>query len=353
MSDFVYRPGLSIFEFANRQSVSALFRPDLFRSFSSHVRKYFKHPQLIRLLEFPVLFLGGKPSRIPALYSLMNYADIKKGTWYPMGGMFKLVEAMESVTRELGVSMRMGESVSRVSVDSDQRVHVHTSGSVENADVVVASADYHFVEQHLLDVSHRTYSEKYWDEKVMSPSCVIFYLGVNKKIPKLLHHNLFFDEDMDAHLASIYDKSAFPEHPLFYTCCPSKTDDTVAPPGNENLFVLIPVAAGNIVTEEVKQRYLEIILKRLEKFCGEKIKGHIVYQRVYTYADFVSDYNSYKGNAYGLANTLSQTAFLRPSIRSKKIRNLYYAGQLTVPGPGVPPSIISGQIVADFIRKNP
>ena len=185
----------------------------------------------------------------------------------------------------------------------------------------------------------------------MSPSSLIFYIGVRKKIVSLQHHNLFFDEDFNTHSAEIYDTPSWPSAPLFYVCAPSKTDPAVAPDGHENLFILMPLAPGLSDTPELREKYFDIILNRLEKITGETIKSHIDYKTSYCINDFISDYNSYKGNAYGLANTLMQTAILKPSVKNKKLKNMFYCGHLTVPGPGVPPALISGQIAAEQLMK--
>jgi phytoene desaturase len=352
MTDFVNRPSVHFSEFIDLKILKSLFQLDLFQSFSAHTRKFFKDPRLISLIEFPVLFLGAMPQQIPALYSLMNYADISLGTWYPMGGMHKVVEAMKKIAEEQGVEFKTNTQVEGVETFEKTVKNVLTNNGSFKADIVVAAADYHHVEQKILDKQHRNYSDSYWVNRTMAPSSLIYYVGVNKKVSKLLHHNLFFDEDMGVHSDEIYKNPQWPSKPLFYVCCPSKTDPEVSPEGKENLFLLIPVAAGIKDDESIREKYFDMIIKRMESFCGEEIASHIEFKRSYAYSDFVKDYNAYKGNAYGLANTLTQTAFLKPSIQNKKLKNLFYTGQLTVPGPGVPPSIISGQVVADYIVKN-
>jgi phytoene desaturase len=352
INDFVYRPSVSLSEFADPQLLKSLFKLDLLKPFSKHVRQYFKNPKLIRIMEFPILFLGAMPDKIPALYSMMNYADMTLGTWYPMGGMSKIPQAMTALAEEAGAKFKLNTNVQNIRVEDNKVVGVQTDSGFYEADVVVAGADYHHVEQKLLEPQYRNYSEKYWEKKTFAPSCLIYYVGVNKKLPKLLHHNLFFDADMEQHAQEIYTTKKWPEHPLFYLCCPSKTDPGVAPEGNENLFILIPVAAGLKDSPDIREKFFLKTLERIEEFCGEKFSDQIVVKESYAYSDFVNDYNSYKGNAYGLANTLSQTAILKPGITNKKVNNLFYTGQLTVPGPGVPPSVISGQVVADFIIKN-
>ncbi|SOD11907.1 phytoene desaturase family protein [Pedobacter xixiisoli] len=352
INEFVHKPGLSIFEFMDLKVLKAASKLDLLQSFAKHVRRYFKSPKLLQLLEFPVLFLGAVPKNIPALYSMMNYADIKLGTWYPMGGFGKLAEAMYLLAVEKGVEFKTGTVVKSIEVLDGKAKKVITENGEIDADIVIGAGDYHHIDQHLLPKSLRNYSESYWDKRVMAPSCLLYYIGVNKKLPKLQHHNLFFETDFDTHAKAIYETQQWPENPLYYVCCPSKTDESVAPEAMENLFMLIPVAPGLQDTEEIRAKYFDELVERLEGFCGEKFKENIVSKTTYAYSDFVKDYNAFKGNAYGLANTLGQTAVLKPSIKNKKVKNLYYTGQLTVPGPGVPPAIISGQVVANYIVKH-
>lgn len=302
-------------------------------------------------MEFPVLFLGAMPKQIPALYSMMNYADLKLGTWYPEGGFGKLPEAMCRLALQLGVHFEFNTQVESLTLNKNQITEVKTNQGDFLADVVISSADYHFTEQKLIPQGLKNYTEDYWNKRTLSPSCLLYYVGVRKKLPRLKHHNLFFDSDFEAHAKAIYEDPKYPDKPLYYVCCPSKTDSTVAPIGMENLFILIPIAPGLEDTPENRTHFFKQTIERLETYCGESIQDAIVSYTDYSVRDFEKDYNAFKGNAYGLANTLMQTAVLKPQIRNKKIKNLFYTGQLTVPGPGVPPSIISGQIVADYILK--
>jgi phytoene desaturase len=347
----VHKPGLSLREFFDVELFKGLFKLHVFQSIATYIRKFFKNPRIIKLLEFPVLFLGATPENTPALYSLMNYADMSLGTWYPMGGMYKVVEGMESVARDNGVAFRYNSPVSQLEMNGVKAKGLWTANQFHAFDFVVAGADYHHVEQHLLPEKFRRYNQKYWDDRVMAPSSLIFYVGVNKRIKNLKHHTLFFDEDFGVHAKEIYNDPKWPTAPQFYISCPSKTDPTVAPEGCENLLILIPVATGLDDEETIREKYFELIMERLEKITGERIKDHIVFKRSYAHNDFISDYNAFRGNAYGLANTLMQTANLKPGILNKKVKNLFYTGQLTVPGPGVPPSIISGQVVARELIK--
>lgn len=352
MKDLVYKPGQSISEFLSVNFFKGLLKLDLFTSHSNHVKKYFTNPQIISLLEFPVLFLGAKPQQTPALYSLMNYADIQLGTWYPMGGMHKIVEGMLALANSLGVQIKLNETVKGFDVENGKIKGVKTSNRIYNTDVVIAGADYHHIDQEVLEAPHRNYNAAYWNKRVMAPSSLIFYLGIDKKLTGLQHHNLFFDEDFSQHAVEIYDQPQWPTKPLFYVSCPSVTDPSVAPAGKENLFILIPVAPGIKDTEEIREKMFQTVIGRLEQLTGQLIQPHIIYKRSYAHQNFMEDYNSFKGNAYGLANTLKQTAVLKPAIKSKKLSNLFFTGQLTVPGPGVPPSLISGEVVANQIIKN-
>jgi phytoene desaturase len=349
MDIMVYKPGLSIREFADMNLLRDVFRLQVFSSFSKHVRKHFSHPQLVALMEFPVLFLGAMPKETPALYSLMNYAGLKLGTWYPMGGFGKITDGMISIARQNGAIFHTHSAVQKINIIGSKAVSLQLNDEAFYCDSIVAAADYHHVENNLLPPSHRNYDEEYWEKKTFAPSCLIYYLGINKKIKKLSHHNLFFEEDLHQHALEIYKSPAWPTQPLFYVCCPSKTDPGIAPPGHENIFILMPIAVGLKDNEAIREHYFQRLLKRIEEHTGENLLYHIDFKKSYCVTDFTNEYNSYKGNAYGLASTLRQTANLRPKIKNKKVENLFYSGQLTVPGPGVPPSIISGKIAAKQI----
>ncbi len=349
MNDLVYKPGLSVLEFADIELFKGVFKLHVFQSISKYIKMFFKNPRIIKLLEFPVLFLGATPERTPALYSLMNYADMALGTWYPMGGMHKIIEGMVALAEAQGVKFKFNSSVTSIELQNSKIKGIKANDSFYACDYIVAGADYHHVEQHLLPRAYRMYDEAYWQKRVMAPSSLIFYLGLNKRVKNLLHHTLFFDEDFGLHAKEIYDDPKWPTAPQFYISCPSKTDPSVASEGHENLMILIPVATDLIDEATTREKYFDLIIDRLEILIGESIKQHIVYKRSYAHKDFITDYNSFKGNAYGLANTLMQTANMKPSIMNKNVENLYYTGQLTVPGPGVPPSLISGQVVANQV----
>ena len=348
IKDLVYRPGISITELITPVTVRKANQ--FFCSIRTTVRKNIKNSRLQQIMEFPVLFLGAKPSNTPAFYSFMNYADFGLGTWHPKGGMYEVVKAMANLAVELGVKIETNQNVEKINVENGVVKSVVSNGNTIFSDIVLSGADYHHTET-LLDEKYRGYSENYWDSKIFAPSSLLFYVGFDKKIENASHHTLFFDTEFDVHAKDIYDNPKWPEKPLFYASFPSMTDPSVAPEGQEAGIFLIPIAPGIEDTPEIREKYFQNIIGRFETLTNQNVSKNIIFTESFCVNDFVNDYNSYKGNAYGLANILTQTAFLRPKIISKKVKNLFFTGQLTVPGPGVPPSIISGKIVSDLIRK--
>lgn len=349
VKDLVYRPGVSPLELISPKTVTKLNQ--LFFDIRKLIQKRFNNPRLIKILEFPVLFLGAKPGNTPAMYNFMNWADFGLGTWHPKGGMFEVADGMASLAKELGVTFVLDAAVDKIAVNANGVAEgIVVNDEFVEADIVLSGADYHHTEK-LLAEEYRQYSEKYWDKKTFAPSSLLFYVGFDKKIENVSHHTLFFDEEFDSHAEYIYDTPAWPKDPLFYASFPSISDDAFAPKGKEAATFLIPIAAGLEDTEAYREQYFDIIIHRLEKLTGQKVKNSVLFKESYCVKDFIKDYNSYKGNAYGLANTLTQTAFLRPKIKSSKVNNLYFTGQLTVPGPGVPPALISGKIAAELILK--
>lgn len=344
----VLRPGLSPLELVTKETVLRV--DQFFKTISQEVRRQFKNPKLVATLEFPVLFLGAKPSKTPSFYNFMNFADFGLGTWHPKGGMYEIIKAMKSLAEELGVKIHTDSPVSKILVSDKEVIGIRSNGKNHISDYVVSGADYHHSET-LLDQRYRQYSEAYWEKKTYAPSSLLFYIGFRKKMDNVEHHNLFFDTDFEKHAQEIYDTPQWPSEPLFYANFPSITDTTMAPKNCETGFFLVPIAPGLEDTSELREQYFDIVMDRFEKRTQQEVKNSIIFMESFCVNDFVEQYNSYKGNAYGLANTLRQTAFLRPNLKSSKVKNLFFTGQLTVPGPGVPPSLISGKLVADLITK--
>ncbi len=348
IKDLVYNPGVSPLELVTPATIKKLNQ--FFSNIKRDVRKAFKNERLVKILEFPVLFLGAKPSDTPSFYNFMNYADFGLGTFHPKKGMYQVILAIENLAKELGVTIKTNAPIEKIVVENGAYKGVISCGETYESDIVVSGADYHHTES-LLEKPYRQYSENYWSKKTFAPSSLLFYVGFDKKLKNVNHHTLFFDVDFDIHAEAIYDNPKWPENPLFYASFPSKTDSNSAPQGKEAGIFLIPLAPGLEDTPELRETYFNKIIQRFESLTSQDIKKHIIFKESFCINDFINDYNSYKGNAYGMANTLTQTAFLRPKLKSKKVKNLFFTGQLTVPGPGVPPSLISGKLVADLVTK--
>ncbi|MEL0457052.1 phytoene desaturase family protein [Flavobacteriaceae bacterium SZ-1-7] len=349
IKDLVYNPGVSPLELITPATIKKINQ--FFSTIKQDVRKTFKNERLIQILEFPVLFLGAKPSDTPSFYSFMNYADFGLGTFHPKKGMYQVILALEKLAKELGVTIKTGANIEKIMVENGEAKGLVSNGETFYSDIVVSGADYHHTES-LLEKPFRQYSESYWRKKTFAPSSLLFYVGFDKKLKNVNHHTLFFDVDFDVHAEAIYDNPKWPKNPLFYASFPSMTDDSAAPKGNEAGIFLIPLAPGLEDTNELREKYFEKIITRFEDLTSQNVRDHIIFKESFCINDFIKDYNSYRGNAYGMANTLMQTAFLRPKLKSKKAGNLFFTGQLTVPGPGVPPSLISGKLVADLVIKH-
>ncbi len=348
IGDLVYQPGESLLEIITPQTIRRL--PLFLRSIKKDVSRVVQNPQLRQILEFPVLFLGAKSSDTPAMYNFMNYGDFGLGTWYPMGGMYEVVKAMQALAEEQGVRFHTHSGIEKIITEGAHATGVQLEGEHIEADIVLSGADYAHAEQ-LLDPPHRQYSDKYWNGRKLAPSALLFYVGFRQKMQNLSHHTLFFDSDFAAHESAIYDTPGLPQRPLFYASFPSITDSSVAPEGMEAGTFLIPLAPGLEMNDTEVMQYWENILQRLEEIEGRPLRESVSFVQRFTVQDFEKEYHSLRGNAYGLANTLWQTHILRPRMRNKKLKNMYYAGQLSLPGPGVPPSIISGKIVSEMISK--
>ena len=346
--DLVYRPGVSPLELITLETAKRAGQ--FFSNISSDIRKKFTNPKLISILEFPVLFLGAKPSKTPSFYNFMNYADFGLGTWHPKTGMFDVVNAMSTLAKELGVKIETNANIEKINVEDGIAKSVVINGKQITSNVILSGADYAHTES-LLAKEYQQYSQKYWESRVFAPSSLLFYVGFDRKLDNITHHKLFFDVDFEQHAKDIYDAPKWPSNPLFYANFPSLTDLTCAPDGMETGFFLIPLAIGIEDTPELRQEYFDKIIDRFESLTQQNVRKNIIFTESFCKNDFIEDYNSYKGNAYGMANTLLQTAFLRPKLKSKKVKNLYFTGQLTVPGPGVPPALISGKLVSELIMK--
>jgi phytoene desaturase len=352
MQDFLYKEYRSIFQFFNRRLITEGLKLHIFKGLDAYVEGYFKDRRAKQLLEYAMVFLGTSPTDAPALYSLMSHVDMNLGVYYPQGGLAGAADGFRRLAEELGARILTGKEVSGYEFSSTGKITgVRCGDESYPADLVVNSADYHHADAQLLPEKRRRYSPGYWKRRVVAPSMFIIYLGIKRRLKGFAHHNLYFAKDWNIHFDTIFKKPAWPENPCFYLSCNSKTDPSSAPEGSENVFILVPVAAGMADSDEVRESYAETVLKHIEKVSGEDLHSDVEVKRIYSHRDFSGDYNAYRGTALGLSHTLFQTAVFRPSHRSRKIPNLFYTGQFTHPGVGVPMTLISSRVVAEEIEK--
>jgi 1-hydroxy-2-isopentenylcarotenoid 3,4-desaturase len=352
MQEFLYKEYRRVGDFFTRRMLTEGRQLHVFESFEKYAKRFFRSERMQKIVEYPVVFLGANPKKTPALYSLLAHADYNLGVWYPLGGMNAVAVGLERLGRQHKVNFRYNEPVQEIMVENGNAVGVRTTKGIIRADAVLVNADYAHAEMQLLAEPHRSYPASYWKKRTIAPSGFIIYLGLNKRIKSLAHHTLFFAEDWRPHFEQIFDKPGWPDNPSYYVCAPSKTDISVAPAGCENLFILVPVASGLSDDDEIRERFTNQILEHLEQTIGEKVKPHIKVRHLFSQRDFASRYNAYLGTALGLAHTLMQSAVFRPSMRSKKVKGLYYAGQYTHPGVGVPMALIAGEVMADAIAED-
>lgn len=352
MKQFIYKGYKSIFDFLNWTTFVQGSKLNIFENMDKHVARFFNSDRLKKIMQYNLVFLGGSPSNTPAIYALMAHLDFNLGVWYPKGGIYKVVQALYSLALAQGVKFKFNQNVIKINISDEKATQIVTNKKSFDFDIIVSSADYHFTETRLLSKASQSYPQSYWDKKTIAPSAFIIYLGLSKKIKNLTHHNLFLTDDWTKHFESIFKNPGWFKDPSFYICVPSKTDSFVSPKRCENLFVLVPVAPGLKDSKKVRQKYFDMVIHRLENLLGENIKNSIMVKRIYAHQDFINDYNAYKGSALGLAQTLFQTSIFRPRHQSKKVKNLYYTGQYTHPGIGMPICLISSQIVSKIIINN-
>jgi phytoene desaturase len=350
---FMYRNYGSVFDFLQKDFMKEGLKMNPFQTMESYLNKWFKDDRLKKILEYTLVFLGSAPDKTPALYNIMNFIDFDMGVYYPEGGIYKIIEALEKIVKKHNVDIKVNSSVSEILVESGVAKGVLLeSGEKVFADYVVSNADMEFTEMSLLkEEGYRTFKKKYWDKAVVGPSAFILYLGLDREVSGLTHHNLRFSEDWKQNFKNIFDDPRFPDDPSYYVCCPTKTDKTVAPKGKDLLFVLVPVASGVEFSDTQRKEYRDRIIDLMKKDLNIPNLGEMIeFERVYAHQEFSQDYNAYKGTALGLAHTLKQT-LLRPGNRSKKVKNLLYVGAGTNPGIGMPICLISSELIYKRIEN--
>lgn len=349
MDRFVYKNYDSVVDILDPRLMMEGTKLKLFTSLNAFVSQYTESDKIKKILQYTTVFLGGSPQNTPAFYSIMSHIDFHLGVFYPQGGIGTIITALEKLCRAQGVKIELNQDVTNITVKDGKAQEVQTKDKAYPADIVISNADYPFTEMYLLPPRYHTYTKSYWERKTMAPSAFLMYLGIKGKVEKLQHHTLFFADKWEEHFTQIFDSPDWPNDPSYYVCCPSKTDSDVAPTGHENVFVLVPVASGLEDTPEIREHFSNQVLSHLESLVGESIKDRLVIKKIHAHNDFSELYHAYKGTALGLAHTLFQTAILRPKNRSPKVPNLYYVGQYTNPGIGLPMCLISAELTSQRV----
>jgi len=352
VGEFLYREYRTAFDFLNKKILTKGLSLGIFQNLDKFVRRFFTDTRARQILEYAMVFLGTSPNEAPALYSIMSHVDLKLGVFFPEGGMNGVAQAMARLVAQRGGRILCDHEVQGLEVAGGRVTQVRTNRGAFTADLVLNSADYAWSETTLLEPRWQTYRRPYWEKRTFAPSMFLVFLGVNRPLPGLEHHNLYFSADWDRHFDTIFKAPAWPENPCFYLSAITKTDPAMAPEGSENLFLLVPVAPGLEDTDEVRQRYLNLVLDHVQKVTGENLREGVETLRVFGPRDFTADYHAWGGTALGLAHTLFQTAVFRPGHRSKKVSNLWYTGQYTHPGVGVPMTLIASDVVVREILKD-
>ncbi len=344
---FMFKNYSSVLDFLNWEVMTEGRKLAVFEKMDKYVKRFFKTPELQKIMQYTLVFLGSSPYNTPALYNIMSHIDFNMGVYYPQGGIYEIIKALKNIAEKNSVKFRVNTPVQKIITENGKATGVQLAdGTVMNADIIISNADIEHTEMQLLEEKDRSYNNKYWDKKVLAPSALIMYLGVDGEIPNLTHHNLIFSKDWEKNFAEIFDNATWPSDPSLYICNPSKTDPNVAPAGKENLFVLVPIAAGLKYTQEDLERYADKTLETMEKECKiPDLRKRVEVRHLFSVKDFEQKYNSFKGSALGLAHTLNQTAAFRPDTVSKKVDNLYYVGGNTNPGIGMPICLISAELV--------
>ncbi|MFM6980160.1 MAG: phytoene desaturase family protein, partial [Micrococcales bacterium] len=305
------------------------------------------------------VFLGASPFDTPSMYHLMTHIDMNVGVFYPQGGLYTIIEAIERLAKKHGVEIHTNAPVSKIEVgEGDWVKGVVVGGVLHEADVVVANADLHHVETQLLDLPHQSLPQKWWDKRVPGPSALLLYLGVKGELNMLDHHTLLNTDNWDENFKKVFKKadgkSVIPNPASLYICKPSATDPSVAPKGYENVFVLVPIAAdpslgrGGIDRsgDETFEAAADKVIQQIADWCDiPDLADRIVVRRTMGPQDFVDELNAWSGTALGMAHTLKQSAFFRPKNVSDKVKGLYYAGHHSVPGIGLPMCLIGAELV--------
>ena len=359
-----YKLSIEHFLYTNFQNTKSFTHPDVLKRAGRFIKhlltpldtfagKHVQDARLRKILNFPAVFLGASPYKTPSMYHLMTHVDMNVGVFYPMGGFYSIIEAVERVAKRAGVVVHTNSRVTKIVTENGAVKGVNVGEIFFEADVVVGNADLHHLETQLLNPEEQTLPQKWWDKREPGPSAMLLFLGVKGEIPELDHHTLLYSDDWAKNFEEVFHKAdgkrKIPNPASLYVCAPSKSDPTVAPKGYENLFVLVPIAADPSIGgsgDEAFEKAADRIIDQIADWAKiPNFRERIVVRGSMGPRDFVTELNAWQGTALGMAHTLKQSAFFRPANYSKKVKGLYYAGHHSVPGIGLPMCLIGAELV--------
>lgn len=340
--------------FQNLRAIMTVFTTlRLWETWQRQVQRRFADHKLQKILSFPAVFLGGSPFNTPSLYSLLAWSDFGTGIWYPKGGMIEVVKALETLALDYGVKILTNQEATSIEVADGQVTGVKTKTQHFPTRIVVGATDIPWLETQLLPREYQTYPAEYWNSKTLGISALMIYIGVNTRYRKLAHHNLYFTRDWQQNFQEIFTNQSLPTDPSFYISVRSVTDRSIVPKDSEEVVILVPLGSRADYDEKELDQFTQKVIRKAEKVLDISLTDHRVVKEVFTPKDFLEQYHAFRGTALGLAHTFRQSLWLRPHNRSRKVKGLFYAGQYTNPGVGVPMALVSAQLVAKMVGSAP
>lgn len=350
---FVGRNFYNLLDYFSPANLPLLFQMKALVKHYDNVGNYFRDAHLKQAFTFQNMYLGLSPYDAPATYSLLQYTELAEGVWFPVGGMYRVIESLASIAESLGVRFMYDTPVEQIEVRGNRVAGVRAEGGLRlEADVVVANADLPYVYQQLLP--DRAEGER-MARKKHTCSAITFYWGVDRACPQLGTHNIFLSGDYRASFDRIFEDMTLPESPSFYVHAPARIDPSAAPAGQDTLMVLVPVGHLDESARQdwpaLRERARSVVLRRLASAGVADLEAHLKFEVAFTPTTWESRYNLSKGAAFGLSHNFMQVGYLRPRNRHSRYRNLYFAGASTHPGTGLPMVLLSARLTTERILK--
>jgi phytoene desaturase len=352
-SEFVERDFEGARDFFGLRNLRLLLRTRALNNYYRSVSKFFRTQKLRQAFSLQTMYLGLSPFGAPAVYSLLPYTELAEdGLWFPEGGMYALIEAMERLATELGVRFRLNSPVEEIVVTKGRASGVRVNGDEVEADAVLVGADLPYAYRELLGGSaDEDFRWRKRENLEYTASAFMLYLGIDRKLEGMLHHNFYLSERYRENFEAVFRDRRLPDEPSFYAVVPSRTEPKMAPAGMESLFVLVPVPhlSDRVDWRRDGAAFKERVYELLEERCGIE-RSRVVFEKVRTPLDWRDEYNLEEGAAFGLGHGILQVGYFRPPMVSRSVEGLYFVGASTRPGTGVPLVTIGGRLVADRIK---